>query len=76
LPPLLWDAIPLGAVLGATAYVAWTRRPRRPAEVEDTIRSHARFRAALKDAATEAPAAGQQGPVQAPGASGHGDGKR
>ena len=50
MPPLLWDAIPLGAVLVATAYVAWTRRPRRPVEVDETVRSHAQFRAALRQA--------------------------
>ena len=53
--PLVWDAIPVVAVVLAILYVTWSRRTRRPADVEETVERHARFRAALREASGETP---------------------
>ena len=47
---LAWLAIPVVAVVLAVALVAWVGRTRRPADVAHTVRSYARFQAALGQA--------------------------
>jgi len=73
LPPLLWDAIPLGAVVAAVAYAAWTGRPRRGAGVAETVGSHARFRDALREATSRS---GDQVSTDRDSATASGEGRR
>ena len=44
---LAWLAIPMVALLCAIVAVTWIGRPRRKAEMRDSVRSYERFRAAL-----------------------------
>ena len=44
---LLWlSPVPL-ATLGAVCWTAWSNRARRPAEADQTVAAHERFRRAL-----------------------------
>jgi hypothetical protein len=45
---LVWLAIPVGALLLATLWVAWASRPRRPAGMHETLAEHQRFKAVFE----------------------------
>ncbi len=44
---LVWLTIPTAALVLAVLWVAWTSRTRRRADTHETLREHARFKAAF-----------------------------
>jgi hypothetical protein len=44
---LVWLTIPLGALVLAVLWVAWTSRTRPRADTHETLQDHARFKAAF-----------------------------
>jgi hypothetical protein len=53
--PLLWLLIPAAATLLAIGVAAWVSRPKPPADVDEALENHARFRAAMERPAVRRP---------------------
>lgn len=45
---LLWVIAPVAATSLALVWVTWRSRPRRPADIYETLQDHERFKAAME----------------------------